>query len=50
MSLVAMMMSMLAFLLGSIIQDVPEVPNAVKHAFARNFDVPAEVSWKKNRS
>lgn len=42
-------LAILAFLLAPIIQDVREVPNAVKHAFTRNFDVPSEVAWKKNR-
>jgi len=31
-------------------QDTPDVPNVVKHAFTRNFDVPSEVSWKSTNS
>lgn len=31
-------------------QDAPDVPNAVKHAFTRNFDVPSDVVWKKTNN
>lgn len=31
-------------------QDAPDVPNAVKHAFTRNFDVPSEVTWQRTNS
>lgn len=34
----------------SMAQDTPDVPNVVKHAFTRNFDVPSEVSWKRTNS
>jgi hypothetical protein len=33
-----------------LLQDAPDIPNAVKHAFTRHFDVPSEVTWKKIRS
>ena len=51
MNFLATIMATLALSWGSIIpQDAPEVPNAVKHAFTRNFDVPSEVTWKKTNN
>lgn len=50
MNFLATIMATLALSWGSIIlQDTP-VPNAVKHAFTRNFDVPSEVTWKRTNS
>lgn len=50
MNFLATIMATLALTWGSIIlQDTP-VPNAVKHAFTRNFDVPSEVTWKRTNS
>lgn len=51
MNTLATIIACLAIFGGSlIIQDSPEVPNAVKHAFTRNFDVPSDVTWKKTNS
>jgi len=51
MNTLATIIACLAIFVGSlIIQDSPEVPNAVKHAFTRNFDVPSDVTWKKTNS
>jgi len=50
MNFLATIMATLALTWGSIIlQDTP-APNAVKHAFTRNFDVPSEVTWKRTNS
>lgn len=41
----------LALLLGAMPnQDTLGIPNAVKHAFTRNFDVPSEVLWEKTNN
>jgi hypothetical protein len=51
MNTLATIMVTLVLLLGAIInQDTLEVPNAVKHAFTRNFDVPSEVVWEKTNN
>jgi len=51
MNFLATIIASLAIVCGSIvIQDTPEVPNAVMHAFTRNFDVPSDVTWKKANS
>ena len=51
MNFLATIMATLALSVGSIIlQDAPDVPNAVKHAFTRNFDVPSEVTWQRTNS
>jgi len=48
---IATIIASLSLFCGSLfIQDSPEVPNAVKHAFARNFDVPSGVTWKTTKS
>lgn len=51
MNIVTHIIAGLAMFWGFIsFQDAPDVPNAVKHAFTRNFDVPSEVTWKRTNS
>lgn len=51
MNFLAIILASLTIMWGSIVlQDASEIPNAVKHAFTRNFDVPSEVTWKKTRN
>src|SRR5690554_2432622 len=51
MNTIATLIAGLAIFWGSTrIQDSPEIPNIVQHAFTKNFDVPSEVAWKKTNS